>query len=181
MAKSLPEKPEKKGLKKTPEKAKIPPRTLKAAGKKEKKAPKPAPVRQKAERKSAAPRGSRVSFICSECYEEFNLNGTQMKETITCPECLHVGKRPDEDFLRTVNLHKGGERKSLAIAILAGGLLAATVVGLLAVNLPYFQDALAAGMRENVILGGGGLALILFGPACWMIVRYENNRWAVYF
>ncbi len=69
---------------------------------------------------SAAGAGA-ITFVCSECYEELLLSPKYGQDIVTCPECLHVGKRPDDDFLRTVRMHKSGERRSFSIVSEAPG------------------------------------------------------------
>jgi hypothetical protein len=124
-------------------------------------------------------RGS-VTFICSECYEEFLLPSSYASEMLSCPECLHVGKRPDEDFLRTVNLHKGGERTSLVLAVAAAILL----LGVLGAAVWMTSDNyLAANKRpeETILYGLAGGSVLLTGVLLWLVSRYEKNRWEVYF
>ncbi len=125
-------------------------------------------------------RGS-VAFVCSECYEEFLLPANYSQEMVSCPECLHVGKRPDEDFLRTVNRHKAGERKSLAMAIAAGAILLTLVLALLWLTSDMYIAQHKGQPDKNVVLGllgGSALATLIFA---WLTVRFEGNRWEVYF
>ena len=64
--------------------------------------------------------GKRLDFICSECYSVLALSATYSEEIVTCPECFHVGKKPDDSFLRTVSTAKAGEgKKALALALLS--------------------------------------------------------------
>lgn len=64
--------------------------------------------------------GKRIDFICSECYSVLALSATYSEEIVTCPECFHVGKKPDDSFLRTVSTAKAGEgKKALALALLS--------------------------------------------------------------
>ena len=124
-----------------------------------------------------------IRFVCSECYEEFLLSSSFASETVTCPECLHVGKRPDDDFLRTVNIHKSGERKSFAAVTLVGLLLLVALVSLLWMHSPYCDLELVSdeATRSNMslaLMGGGAVLGILF---FWLLSRFESNRWEVYF
>ena len=64
--------------------------------------------------------GQLVTFICAECYEDFTLDSSRMGDTLTCPECLHVGKRPQDNFLSQVSETKGREKKILLIAAIVG-------------------------------------------------------------
>jgi len=128
------------------------------------------------------PRGS-LTFVCSECYEEFLLSPNYSEEVVSCPECLHVGKRPDDSFLRTVNVHKAGEKKWLAMAIVCAALLCLGLLALLWVRSPYFvgdptvsRDTVSM-LTFGLLAGAGILTLVL----AWLIVRFEGNRWEVYF
>ncbi len=162
-----------KKLAKKPEKVARKPLKEKKAKPEKPAAPKPRPAPR------LAGGGAQISFICSECYEEFFLSASQMKETVTCPECLHVGKKPQEDFLNTVHLHKGGERKSL---LLAGGLaliLGLATAALIYVRSPYSQIGAETQGQYGMILGGAVVLLVLAG--IWLAIRYERNRWEVYF
>lgn len=120
-----------------------------------------------------------LTFICSECYEEFLLPPSFSQEMVSCPECLHVGKRPEENFLRTVSLHKNGERKSFVAALAAGLVVVILLLAFLWLKLPTSKpgeapsDPLVYGL-----LGASALGSALF---VWLIVRSEGNRWEVYF
>ena len=124
-----------------------------------------------------------VRFICSECYEEFHLSSSYASETVTCPECLHVGKRPDNDFLRTVNIHKSGERRSFAMASFVGMLLFVALSFLVWLQspfctLPQAADPNTLSTWTMGLAGTGGLLAVVF---LWLLTRFENNRWEVYF
>jgi hypothetical protein len=141
------------------------------------------------EKKKAAPRpvaagpakrGS-IPFVCSECYEEFLLPNNYSKETVSCPECLHVGKRPDEDFVRTVTLHKAGEQRALATALMAGTGLILVVLFLIWLRSPYDTLKLDTGTLQNTTYGLLGLSALLVALLMWLVARFEGNRWEVYF
>ena len=141
----------------------------------------------KAKKKEKAParaavgsgrRGS-IPFVCSECYEEFLLPTNYSQEAVTCPECLHVGKKPDENFLRTVTIHKHGERKSLSSVLIAGILLLVGALALIWARSPYAE--LDAGTLQTVTYGLLGGCLLLGIIFFWLIIRFEGNRWEVYF
>lgn len=64
--------------------------------------------------------GKRLDFICSECYSVLALSATYSEDIVTCPECFHVGKKPDDSFLRTVSTAKAGEgKKALVLTLLS--------------------------------------------------------------
>lgn len=156
----------------------------KAAPKKPKKEKRVKEKRAKAPRakaaKKAPPRavntqGASCRFVCSECYSEFMLPGSFSKDALTCPECLHVGKRPDEDFLRTVLIHKSQEKKSLA-ATLVVGVLSFLAWSLLIWQLSPFRESEV--LPANILLATAALLLVVF---LGLAYRFESNRWEVYF
>lgn len=161
----------KKGSKKKPSFKKSP------TGKKAKKAV-PAKKSKSVTRaaKPAKPSGV-CQFVCSECYAEFILPANFSEETLSCPECLHVGKRPDEDFLRTVLIHKSQERKSLAMTVGVGILLFVVILFLIWQVSP-FATAGDPPIPSVALLGIGGVLLLALLALMW---RYEGNRWEVYF
>ena len=145
----------------------------KPTAKKEKKAAKPKPARAP---RASGGSASNINFICSECYEEFSLTRSEMDETLTCPECLHVGKRPEEDFLRTVRMHKAGEKRSLTMAAACFVGMVVCLIGAAWALSPNGQES---GEAMLPILGGiGGLCAL---AAIFLGIRYEKNRWEVYF
>jgi hypothetical protein len=135
------------------------------------------------EKQSARPPRGGIAFICSECYEEFNLPATYAKETVSCPECMHVGKRPAEDFLRTVSLHKSGERNSLKMALFVSYALAVVSLILIWAVSPYSVNVLKdPEMRGIVTPSLAGLAVVLLAIlVAWAVPKYEKNRWEIYF
>ena len=151
----------------------------KAGSKIKKKASKKKAPAREAKRAAPAPRaprrGSSCQFVCSECYAEFILPSNFSEETLSCPECLHVGKRPDEDFLRTVLIHKGQEKKWLAIT---GGVAAAFFVAMLLLIYQTSPYAMTESLPPMVFLGIGGVLLVALLA---LLTRYEANRWEVYF
>lgn len=154
----------------------------KAKAKKQKKAKakKPKPIKEKkVKARAAVGRQRAVAFICSECYEEFLLPSNYSQEMVTCPECLHVGKKPDADFLRTVNVHKAGQRRSLMLAALSGIVLLVLVLSTIYMTSDMY---VAQGAPESTtvlgLVGGSAALMVLF---LWLVVRFEKNRWEVYF
>ncbi len=170
---SSPEVKESKGARKiTGRKTKLP--SLKQKAK---------PAREEASTRPAAFSGGiggSIGFVCSECYEEFLLPASYSQETVCCPECLHVGKRPDADFLRTVNRHKAGERRALALAIASGVFVVGLVLYLLWLTSDMY--VVAHGKPEkNFVMGLLGGSAILTAIFVWLSVKSESNLWEVYF
>ena len=175
MAAKKPKKAARKGLgAKKPIKSPRSVRTTKAKAKPKKKA--------KPKREKPAPRAggrSRVTFICSECYEDFTFTGGDMNETVTCPECLHVGKKPDDDFLRTVGMHKSGEKTSLVLACLVlVALLGASGAAIYFISPHFFAGGDSDG---NTTMIAGIAAAFIFLVSLLLVARYEKNRWEIYF
>ena len=135
------------------------------------------------ERKPAAAKpvraGKALSFVCSECYTTISLPVNYSKEKVTCPECFHVGKKPDEDFLRTVGTHKNGERSSFVLTCIVGLLTLIVLAAAVWLRTPYgTMEGDDLSTWTMVLLGGGGLLTIIFLALLW---RFENNRWEAYF
>jgi hypothetical protein len=123
-----------------------------------------------------------LQFICSECYEEFILPSTYERETVTCPECMHVGKRPAEDFIRTVNMHKSGERAALVQALgLASflGILLLIFIVMITEYSAVLPATLTSSSTPRMVIGG--LIAIEIIALVYLAVKYEKNRWEIYF
>jgi hypothetical protein len=159
------------------------PKGKKATPKKEKKAKAAKPA--KAPRKKAAPpprvTGRAYAFVCSECYDEYLLPASYSDETVTCPECLHVGKKPDDNFLRTVAMHKAAEQRTTFGVMLCGLLMLLSVFGLIWINTAAGSSLVSSSSHQTVsygLMGASGLLAVIF---FWLLSRFEANRWEVYF
>lgn len=91
--------------------------------------------------KSNGVKGKKLDFICSECYSVLALSATYSEEIVTCPECFHVGKKPDDSFLRTVSTAKAGERKKAMVLTLLSCLLIVSFSGIVFLNSAYGDAA----------------------------------------
>ncbi|MEE3229546.1 MAG: hypothetical protein VX272_00800, partial [Planctomycetota bacterium] len=89
--------------------------------------------------------GKRLDFICSECYSVLALSATYSEDIVTCPECFHVGKKPDDSFLRTVSTAKAGEGKKALVLTLLSCLMIICFSGIVFLNSAYGD---AASMTE---------------------------------
>ncbi len=89
--------------------------------------------------------GKRLDFICSECYSVLALSATYSEEIVTCPECFHVGKKPDDSFLRTVSTAKAGEGKKALVLTLLSCLMVICFSGIVFLSSAYGD---AASMTE---------------------------------
>ena len=69
------------------------------------------------------------------------LSATYSEEIVTCPECFHVGKKPDDSFLRTVSTAKAGERKKAMVLTLLSCLLIVSFSGIVFLNSAYGDAA----------------------------------------
>jgi hypothetical protein len=142
-----------------------------------------AAARPKRERKAPPPRTrGGIPFICSECYEEFVLPATYARETVTCPECLHVGKRPADNFLEKVNLHKTAEKRALTKSLIFAEMLVVGAVVLMWLLSAYSASTItSASTRGSAVMGVGAVVVVLIGLLAWSISQYEKNRWEIYF
>ena len=91
--------------------------------------------------KSKSVKGKKLDFICSECYSVLVLSATYSEEIVTCPECFHVGKKPDDSFLRTVSTAKASERKKAMVLTLLSCLLIISFSGIVFLNSAYGDAA----------------------------------------
>ncbi len=150
-----------------------------AAKSREKSAAKQATTKKKRVSSVRPVRGG-IQFICSECYEEFRLPATYSRDTVTCPECMHVGKRPNEDFLREVNAHKSGEKGTFVGALFFGELMLVAALVFMWLNTQYSQgmDATRRPMFAMIVGGAAAFLAIVLLVITW---KYENNRWEIYF
>jgi hypothetical protein len=135
----------------------------------------------KAKAQASRPLRGKIEFICSECYEDFVLPATYERETVTCPECMHVGKRPAEDFLRTVTRHKDGEKRMLFQAMMLGEMLLVASLAFIWLISQFSAGVVPVDNRDTFTWILGGAVLVLAGSLCWAVSRYEKNRWEIYF
>lgn len=153
--------------------AKKPAKKSPARGKKK------APAKKKAASRPA-PRPSSGGIVlelgCSECDEPLKFNTADASETLTCPECLLVVRKPDEDFVQTVQMHKGGEKKILILATIMLFLFFVATGGLIYHITPIHETP--DENMKNIFLGAAGLFFVV-SLAC--LVKYEKSRWKVYF
>lgn len=156
-----------------------PTRAAKTGGSKSKK-PAKAQKRAVPRAQPVARGGRKVHFTCSECYEEFILRAAQMRETLTCPECLHVGKRPEENFLAKVNQTRGREKRILGLAVLLSIVTLVAGAGAVLASGPHggMITGVVGGTADMILGGGLGLGALV---ALALTIQYERNRWEVYF
>ena len=92
--------------------------------------------------------GKTIDIICSECYSVLSLSATWAEELVTCPECFHVGKKPDDSFLRTVSTAKARESKKAKMLTLLSILVITSFAGFVFLKSTYGNaNALTAGER----------------------------------
>ena len=164
--------------------AKPSPKAKKSKGKKAKPKKEKKTKAAKAPRKAAPPprvSGRAYAFVCSECYDEYLLPASYSDETVTCPECLHVGKKPDDNFLRTVAMHKAGEQRTTFGVMLCGLLMLLSVFGLIWINTAAGSSLVSSSSHQAVSYGLMGSSALLAVIFFWLLVRFEANRWEVYF
>lgn len=86
-------------------------------------------------------KGETIDFICSECYSELALSATWSEDLVTCPECFHVGKKPDDSFLRTVSTAKAREGKKARLLTILTLLVISSFAGFVFLKSAYGNAA----------------------------------------
>ena len=81
--------------------------------------------------------GKTIDIICSECYSVLSLSATWEEDLVTCPECFHVGKKPDDSFLRTVSTAKARESKKAKMLALLSVLVIVSFAGFVFLKSAY--------------------------------------------
>ena len=95
--------------------------------------------------------GKTIDIICSECYSVLSLSATWSEDLVTCPECFHVGKKPDDSFLRTVSTAKARESKKAKMLTLLSILVIVSFTGFVFLKSAY-GDANALTAAEQAPL-----------------------------
>ncbi len=95
--------------------------------------------------------GKTIDIICSECYSVLSLSATWSEDLVTCPECFHVGKKPDDSFLRTVSTAKARESKKAKMLTLLSILVIVSFAGFVLLKSAY-GDANALTAAEQAPL-----------------------------
>ena len=95
--------------------------------------------------------GKTIDIICSECYSVLSLSATWSEDLVTCPECFHVGKKPDDSFLRTVSTAKARESKKAKMLTLLSILVIVSFAGFVFLKSAY-GDANALTAAEQAPL-----------------------------
>ena len=140
---------------------------------KDKKLPKATPPK--------GPRGKTLTFVCSECYTEISVSAQLSEDRVTCPDCLHVGKKPDDNFLHQVSMAKGREKSSVVLTTFIALLMIASFAMLAYVRSAWGAPEYSTEDLQTWTVGtasAGGVFTILFMILLW---KSEGNRWEVYF
>ncbi|MFN0057189.1 MAG: hypothetical protein ACKVX7_01920 [Planctomycetota bacterium] len=132
---------------------------------------------------AAAPRsistsgGTSYAVTCSECYSEFRFRSGAGAKRITCPECLHLGEVGQSDAMAQIAQVKKGEQGAMLLALVPG--IVMTILGFVYIWLVSRTDSppIDAGLNYGLL---GGLAVLLIVTIA-LSVKYENNRYEVYF
>ena len=80
-----------------------------------------------------------------------SLSATWSEDLVTCPECFHVGKKPDDSFLRTVSTAKARESKKAKMLTLLSILVIVSFAGFVFLKSAY-GDANALTAAEQAPL-----------------------------
>ncbi len=126
---------------------------------------------------SAGPRPSGhelVPVVCSECFEELCFDTGVKTDSLTCPVCEHTASRPDDALLHRISGHRRTERTNfmICLVVLLAGALGFARWGQVIGN---------AAVESGAFWSGAGLGLVAALALMGLIVKYEGNRWEVYF
>ncbi len=134
------------------------------------------PPKRSVQRSKPAAVSGGLSVLCSECYSEFTLNPkAEAGSKITCPSCMHMGEVAESDVMAQISIAKRQEGSWLRFGLISGIVLAALSLtyGALVARDPNLSSGITYGLI-------GAMALFLVG-AIYSAVRYESNRYEVYF
>ncbi|MGE3165133.1 MAG: hypothetical protein AB7O52_09530 [Planctomycetota bacterium] len=114
---------------------------------------------------------------CSECYTSFSFQPSGGGSAITCPVCMHVGQFAENDVMTKVVMAKRAEKSSFLMAVVPTVLL--FVAGLAYAGSLALKGTAGMESTQHYIFGGVGALLLIATIA--LGVKYENNRYDVYF
>lgn len=117
-----------------------------------------------------------IPVICSECYEELVYDSGSKSEEIVCPVCEHSAGKPDQATLHHISDKRRTEKKNFVLAFTLW-LLGAGGMGSWAILAQNPANAADDGM----FWGPFGVGMLGFLVVLILGVKYENNRWEVYF
>lgn len=117
-----------------------------------------------------------IPVICSECFEDFSFDTSVKSDTLTCPVCEHSAARPDDGTLHRIHSLRKAEQTNYLITMVL------TIVGSLAFAIWGVVQTNPANAADDAMFWGpigvaGLAALVLMG----FVVKYEGNRWEMYF
>lgn len=127
----------------------------------------------------AAPRGSGnqlVPVICSECHEDLLYDSSVNSDGMMCPICEHSASKPDGAQLHHIAEKRRQEKSAFTIcAVLTGVALASFAAWAVLMRNP------ANSLDDGMFWGPLGIALLSTLVLTIFAVKYEGNRWEVYF
>lgn len=125
----------------------------------------------------AAPARGGYEINCSECYSAFSFHPSGGGSSITCPVCMHVGQFAENDVMAKVAMAKQAEKSSFLMAVVPTVLLFGA--GLAYVSTLALKGTEGMETTNHYIFGGVGALLLIVTVA--LGVKYESNRYDVYF
>jgi len=141
-------------------------------------AAKPKKVLRSAPARTASIKGG-YEVLCSECYSNYALNPAANSGKIVCPECMHMGEVAASDVMAQVAIAKSTEKSWLTKAIIPAGLM--LVLGVIYVTLYITKSNAGEVLSDGMNYGMLGAVAILFIVSIAFTVKYETNRYDVYF
>lgn len=123
--------------------------------------------------------GAGYEITCSECYSSFAFRGGSAGASITCPVCMHVGHVADRDVMSNLAIAKSGEKSKLMAAVIPTLLFLGCGLFYLYTLTSKASTGEAVESSTHLIFGGIGAVLLI--ASIGLGVRYETNRYDVYF
>lgn len=119
---------------------------------------------------------SLIPVVCSECFEELAFDTGVKTDVLTCPVCEHTANRPDDATLHRIESLRSAERTNLMIGLVLT-MLSGSSLGIWHFLLGNPANAHNGGLFWGPI----GVFFLLVMVLCVFSVKYEGNRYEVYF
>ena len=130
-------------------------------------------------KRPSAPRGKTYEIICSECYTSYAYSQAASADSISCPECLHVGTVGANDVMSKIAIAKSTEGGNLLKAAIPAVLF--FVIGVVWTGMLATKAAASTNLEASTNWIFGGVLAVLFIVTLAFALKYESNRYEVYF
>lgn len=132
---------------------------------------------KKSASRGKAPKGG-AEVMCRNCKESFTMNVqlAREQEVMTCPVCEHRSQAPNDDILHQIDLYKGMESKSSALAIIF------VVIGVASMAFWSVYASIHGDATDSAMFFGPiGLSVVSLMISLVFATKYERGRWATFF